>query len=74
MKRLSLWELCERNRKGGLLYWVLRRTYKGRLSLYGPAGKPGGVTGLPWTLRDTERWLCKWSVSLYGNSVRGDMD
>jgi len=33
--------------------------------------EPGRGGHLPQTLRDSERALCKHSISLYGSSVRG---
>jgi len=47
---------------------------KKALSVRTPLGEPGGVAGLPRTLRDSESGLCKWSVSLCGNCVRGNVD
>jgi hypothetical protein len=68
MKHLSLWELCERNPKRGFITGYSEGyIQEGSLCTY-PAGEPGGVAGLLRTLRDSERGLCIWSVSLCGNS------
>jgi hypothetical protein len=77
---LSLWELCGGNLEEWLLYWGPWRMCKGRLWKRAPisAGDPlvnleggGVVVHLPGTPRDSDRALCKSSVSACGSSVRG---
>jgi len=82
MKCLSLWELWNRNLKGGLLYWGCWRIHKRRLwkwpslSIWAPLGiwRGRGGTCLPKTLRDGHRRVLETVCTPLWQLCKGNLE